>query len=51
MTDFWFLCVTEFLTYITQIYAPSEQPVGEFELRALIGFGLESAGFSKVKYC
>jgi hypothetical protein len=36
-TEFWFLCVTEVLNSFTHIYALSEHPVREFELRAMIG--------------
>jgi hypothetical protein len=37
-----FLCVTEVLTNITQIYAFSEHPVREFELREIIILEVDS---------
>jgi len=40
--DCWYLCVTEILTDIPQIYALSVQPVREFQLHALLGWEIDN---------
>jgi hypothetical protein len=36
--DCWFVCVTEGVTDVKQIFALSEHPVSEFELRGMIDY-------------